>query len=471
MSRAPEADTAFRCADAIRSTVAPPWDVYGERIRRYEIHFNGRTIETIRGPIRIEGVGVRVLRPVRDELRVGFAAGSLPSEGNAHSIAEEAERTGAYATFPTASVELPDRPIDQQGDLEIRDVRLWDRPQETLEDLTHRLFEAFEGRTSVTPSFGSVRATLVESTLANSGGFAGSFSHTSLEFEIAIKAFGGPEGPPPGEFWVNRIYRKIRPESLVSQLSKWAQLAQDARTAAPTPTGNIPVLLPADCLSEILPPVIGYRFTAAARLRQSSPDPGIPYGTDDVTIADDGRFPEGVLSAPFDDEGTTTGRVPLIEHGSTQGLLYDALHASAYRESSTGSARRGGLFGPDPWIHFSHAPAPKGATILFGAGSDGSEAELIESVSDGILVEQLAWAFPDPISGNFGGELRIGHRIRAGKLAEALRGGTVGGVVLGPPGNPTLLNSIVALGSRPELHGQLYAPGCVTTGLAVAGSR
>ncbi|MFZ0892748.1 MAG: TldD/PmbA family protein [Thermoplasmata archaeon] len=470
MSNSTGADTAFRCADEIRSTVAPPWDVFGERIRRYEIHFNGRTIEMVRGPIRLEGFGVRIFRPVGNELGVGFASSSLSSEKSARSIAEEAERTLPFATFPATRVELPARPVQSTGDLEIRDPRVWDRPQETLEAVTHNIFEAFEGRTNESPSFGSVRASLIETTLSNSAGFTGAFAQTTLEFEIALKAFGGPEGPPPGEFWVNRLYRRIRPESLVEQISKWARLAQDARSAAPTPTGNFLILLPADCLSEILPPVFGYRLTAAARLREASPERGLKYASPEVSIADDGRHPQGVLSAPFDDEGSATRRVPLIEQGVTQGLLYDSLYASAFGESSTGSARRGGLFGPDPWIHFSHAPAPKGTTITLESGEGGSNAELIESISDGILVEQLGWAFPDPVSANFGGELRIGYRIRRGKIAEPIRGGTVGGAVLGPPGKATLLNSIVALGSYPELHGQLHGPACVTNGLTVAGS-
>jgi predicted Zn-dependent protease len=471
MSSSPTADTAFRYADRIRPTLAPPWDVFGERIRRYEIHFNGRTVEMTRGPVRIEGVGVRVFRPVGDELGVGFASGTLTSQDGSLLIAEAAERSVHYATFPAASVQLPDRPLGQSGELEIRDPHLWERPQESLEELSHALFEAFERRSSESPSFGSVRASLVESTITNSSGLAGAFAHTTLELEVAIKASGGPEGPAPGEFWVNRVYRRLGPESLPAQISKWARLAQDARGAAAAPTGNLPVVLPTECWSEILPPVIGYRFTAAARLREASPDRGAVYGAPEVSISDDARYPGGILSAPFDDEGSPTRRVPLIERGSTQGLLYDSLHSAAFREPSTGSGRRGGLFGPDPWIHFTHAPAPKGTTIDVHPGSGGSIAELIESVSDGILVEQLGWAFPDPVSANFGGELRIGYRIRGGKIAEPIRGGTVGGAVLGPPGRPTLLNSIVALGSKPELHGQLHAPACVTTGLTVAGPR
>jgi predicted Zn-dependent protease len=466
----PQADTAFRCADAVRSKLAAPWDIFGERIRRYELHFVGKSVEMVRGPIRIEGVGIRVFRPVRDELGVGFASGSALAVDDVQSLAEKAEGTSPYATFPAASVELPNRPVGSKRDLEIRDPGLWDHPEPVLEDFVHQLLEAFDGNTSVVPSFGSVRATLVESTLANSSGLADAYSHTYLEFEIALKSFGGPEGAAPGEYWVNRVYRKARPNLLVAQVPNWARLARDSRIASPTPTGKFPVFLPAAILSEILPPVLGYRGTGAARIRDVALERGIQYAPPDVSIADDGMCSEGILTAPFDDEGSATRRIPLIDHGSTQMLLYDALHGAAFGEPSTGSGRRGGLFGPDPWIHFSHPPAPKGTTLMLDGGEGGSDEELIESVSDGILVEQLGWAFPDPVAGNFGGELRIGYRIRGGKRAEPIRGGTVGGLVLGPPGKPTLLNSIRGLGTRPELNGQLRAPACVTTGLTVAGA-
>ncbi len=95
--------------------------------------------------------------------------------------------------------------------------------------------------------------------------------------------------------------------------------------------------------------------------------------------------------------------------------------------------------------------------------------ELLETAKVGIWVQQLGWASPDPISGAFGGEIRIGYRIRGGKLAEPIRGGIVGGLVLGAAGAPSLLNGIEAVGKTLELSESVAAPSILVRPLSVAG--
>ncbi len=74
------------------------------------------------------------------------------------------------------------------------------------------------------------------------------------------------------------------------------------------------------------------------------------------------------------------------------------------------------------------------------------------------------------MSASFGGEIRIGYRIRSGKIAEPVRGGTVGGVVFAPPGTRSLLANVEALGSRVELSDALAAPPVLVRPLTVAGA-
>ena len=74
-----------------------------------------------------------------------------------------------------------------------------------------------------------------------------------------------------------------------------------------------------------------------------------------------------------------------------------------------------------------------------------------------------------PLSGAFGGEIRIGYRIRHGKI-RAVRGGTVGGVVLGPPGTASMLTSITVLGSTARLIDNFSGPTVLVKPLTVAGA-
>ncbi|NNN18093.1 MAG: hypothetical protein HKL79_07020, partial [Thermoplasmata archaeon] len=409
MTRA-ESDLAFRVAEQLQ--IDGPWDVYAEHLARYEIHFDGTHIETVRGPVTIDGYGIRVLRKVEDQMGVGYQASDDASSSGISTVLADAESTARHARFPARAVVLPGSSPRALSDVEISDASLTARPREIVDDYVRELFARFEGRTGVQPSFGSVRATVGETTIANSFGLATSFRHTNVDFELAVKASGGPEGRPPGEYWVTRYQRRLDPRGLVADIDAWCQRAKDVRAARTPPAGQIPVVLPAYVLSEIVPPVVGFRMSGTARLRQMAPEPGTMYGTELVSIDNDGRLPWGGESAPVDDEGARTGRFALLDHGKTGELIYDSLHAGAFDRSSTAGAQRLGEFGRRAGSRFTSRPAPGPATLALHAGTGGTDAEVIEAVRDGIWVEQFGWAFPDPTSGAFGGEIRIGYRIR-----------------------------------------------------------
>lgn len=468
-SRHVEAATAFEVADRVQG--AASWDVFAERARRYEIHLNGRSIEMTRGPIEIEGYGLRVLRSGDGKTRTGFQASTDLSPAGVRTAFEAAESLSQYGVFPAKNVTLAGPRDGPLPSLEIRDPTLWDRPMETLQGYVEALLAAFDGRRGVAPTFGSVRATLTETTLANSAGLKAAYAHTTVEFEVAVKASGGPEGPPPGEYWVNESTRRLDPKALAGQVDDWCRFAQDVRRATAPSTGELPVALPASVLAGILPSVIGFRCTGSARLHEIAPPLGTQWGDGSLTVRDDGQLPWGVASSPVDDEGTPQRVRDVLTRGSVTGLLYDALHAGAFETTSTGSALRGfQAAGTRDWRRFLTPPGTGSTTLVVEPGSGGSDEELVASTNDGIWVQQLGWAVPDPISGAFGGELRIGYRIRGGKLAEPVRGGTIGGVVIAPPGQPSLLANITSIGSRPSLFEGLYAPTLMVRPLTVAGA-
>ncbi|HTP54049.1 MAG TPA: TldD/PmbA family protein [Thermoplasmata archaeon] len=463
------ADTAFRVADRIKSP--EPWEVYAESSRRFEIHLGGRSVEMIRGPIALEGYGIRVLRPHNGSTGSGFQASTDLTDAGIRAALEDAETVARFSEFPAKKVELPGRAPSPGDRAEILDRRLWDDPLKAVEAHIAALLSGFEGRKEIVPSFGSVRATLSETTIANSSGLRTSYAHTLVDLEVAVKAFGGPEGAPPGEYWVNSSSRRFDTERLPTEVEAWCTYAKDVRRAVPPPSGDLPVLLPAGVLAGILPAVVGYRFTGAARLRKIAPNVGDAAAAESVTLQDDGLRAWAPSSSPVDAEGAVRGGRPLIAAGKVSGLLYDASHAAAFDVASTASATRGsdpnGFF---DWRRFLHSPRVTSSTIAIAAGDGGSDAELIEAAGDGVWVQQLGWAVPDAISGAFGGEIRIGYRVRNGKLAEPVRGGTVGGVVLAPPGRPSLLQNVAEIGSTVTLAESVASPTLLVRPLVVAGA-
>jgi predicted Zn-dependent protease len=463
------ADTAFRVAERIQA--AAPWEVYAESTRRFEIHLGGRSIEMVRGPIALEGYGIRILRARNGSTGTGFQASTDLTDAGIRATVADAESVARYAEFPAKKVELPGNAPNGGDRAEIIDRRLWDDPLRAVEAHIAELLHGFEGRKEVVPSFGSVRATLSETTIANSAGLRASFAHTLVDFEVAVKAFGGPEGAPPGEYWVNTSSRRLDTGRLPSDIDSWCTYAADVRRAAPPPSGDLPVVLPAGVLAGIVPPVLGYRFTGAARLRKIAPNVGDAVASERVSVQDDGLRPWAPSSSPVDGEGSVRAGRPIVTDGNVSGLLYDAAYAAAFDVPSTASAARGSdPNGFSDWRRFLHPPRVTSSTLSIGAGDGGTDAELIEAAGDGIWVQQLGWAVPDGISGAFGGEIRIGYRIRHGRLAEPVRGGTVGGVVMAPPGRPSLLRNIEALGSTVTLADSIASPTLLVRPLVVAGA-
>ncbi len=461
------ADTAFRAADYLR--VPEPWEVFGERSQRYEIHLNGRSIELVRGPILLEGFGVRVFRRRDAGLASGFQASTDLSAEGVKAAATDAEALSEHSSFPAKKIELPGSGPSGENGLEVCDPRLWERPMETLNEYVDAALGPFDTIRGAQPSFGSVRATLTETTLTNSAGLKASYARTLVWFELAVKAQGGPEGAPPGEYWVNETMSRVEPSRVEAQVPDWCRYAEDVRRAVPPPTGELPVVLPTSILSTIVPSVLGTRFTGRARLREVAPGIGEAWGNESVTVHDDGRVPWGVGSSPVDDEGTPQRRRTLLDHGKVKELLYDVRHAGVFGTESTGSGIRGREFVYLDWRRFLHPPQVTSTTLVVEPGTGGSDAELVEAAGEGLWVQQLGWAIPDPLSGAFGGEIRIGYRIRGGKLAEPVRGGTVGGVVLSPPGTPSLLGNIAAIGSAPALAEGILSPTLLVRPLTVAG--
>ena len=195
----PSADPlAFRVAERLRSPA--PWEVFAERLRRYEVHFNGGVVEVVRGPLLVEGYGVRVFRSRGEVTGTGYQASTdASSEGVARSL-QDAEEVATHSSFPTRRVDLPTAPPGPVQATAVLDSALWDAPLARLEGYVAALHAPFASLRDVVPSFGSVRATLVETSIANSAGLRANYSHTTATLEIALKAFGGPEGAPPGEY-------------------------------------------------------------------------------------------------------------------------------------------------------------------------------------------------------------------------------------------------------------------------------
>ncbi|MBI4542177.1 MAG: TldD/PmbA family protein [Gemmatimonadetes bacterium] len=136
---------------------------------------------------------------------------------------------------------------------------------------------------------------------------------------------------------------------------------------------------------------------------------GRRFGSDIVTIGDDGSAPGLRGTLPYDDEGTPTQRTVLVREGMLVGRLHSRETAAAMGEHPTGNARA---------ISFRHPPIVRMTNTYLEAGSGGLD-DLIADIRLGVYAV-------DAVGGqtfleNFSFSAARGYMIRNGRLAELVK--------------------------------------------------
>jgi len=143
---------------------------------------------------------------------------------------------------------------------------------------------------------------------------------------------------------------------------------------------------------------------------------GEAVGSAALSLHDDGIDPGGPASAPFDGEGVSRRRTPLIEAGTLRTYLHDTYTARRAGETSTGSAGREGYRG---------LPRVSTSNLVIAAGELG-EDELLAEAGEGVYVTDVAGLHSgvNPVTGVFSVGAS-GRAIRGGELAEPVREFTI----------------------------------------------
>lgn len=170
-----------------------------------------------------------------------------------------------------------------------------------------------------------------------------------------------------------------------------------------------------------------------------------------VTLVDDGLYPKGLGTAPFDGEGVPTRRNALIEGGVLKAYLYDAFTARKAKAATTGSASRGYRSLPHIGTH----------NLYLEPGGQPPE-EIIKGVKNGFYVTAMLGHGLNLVTGEYSRGAN-GLWIRDGELAEPVQEVTVAGNVL------SMLEGIDAIGSDLTFRGSTGAPTLRFRELAVSG--
>jgi PmbA protein len=182
-----------------------------------------------------------------------------------------------------------------------------------------------------------------------------------------------------------------------------------------------------------------------------------PVASRKLTLIDSGILPDQVGSVPYDDEGTLTGELVLINEGFLKGFLYDPYTAKKGGKAPTGNSFR---------MSFMSTPSIS-PTNLYIKPQLKAPDELMNGMNKGFLVETIMGAHTiNPVSGDFSVGF-AGMLIENGKPSRPVKGMTISGNIM------DILSHVEDIGS--DLHffpqnGNTGSPSLLIANLSVSGS-
>ncbi|HLE96413.1 MAG TPA: TldD/PmbA family protein [Candidatus Thermoplasmatota archaeon] len=201
-----------------------------------------------------------------------------------------------------------------------------------------------------------------------------------------------------------------------------ARLAKASRRPKKAPEGALAVVFRPTALEGLLETlVLGALSGDAARSGRSVyaerlGERVMPAG---VSLVEDGRLAGGPNSAPFDDEGVPSRRVPLVDGGVLRAYLDDVAGGLAAKGKSTSSAMRADRM--DSERSWRSPPRASGRNIVLAGRGKPLEA-LVADVRSGLVVHDALGAHTaNPASGDFSVNASVVFAIEDGEVVHACR--------------------------------------------------
>ena len=180
---------------------------------------------------------------------------------------------------------------------------------------------------------------------------------------------------------------------------------------------------------------------------------GKAVGSKVLSIIDNGRLPNGLATAPFDDEGVLTQETKLIEEGKLITFLFSTYTAGKGRTRSTGNAVRSS---------FKNLPGVGPTNLYIQAGSESPDS-IIKSISKGLYVTRVMGIHTaNPISGDFSIGA-AGILVENGEKSYPVRGITIAGNLI------EMLKGLEAIGSDLRFIVNIGSPTLLVSGITVSG--
>jgi PmbA protein len=237
----------------------------------------------------------------------------------------------------------------------------------------------------------SLSTRIGEVALVNSLGFEGAYPATTVSLVVEAIA-DDAEGKKRNGYWYSAersLHRLADPEE-IGRIA--ARRTIDQLGARKVATCQVPVVFEPMMAVSLLGDLVGCA-TGSALYRGATflaGRVGQVIGSPLVTITDDPSIPGRFGSRPFDGEGVTTRRNPVVDAGVFKGFLFDCYTARRTGNQTTGSAQRG----------IESLPVPGPSNLVFQPGATPPE-DVIAGVANGLYLTTLMGSGFNPTTGDY----------------------------------------------------------------------
>jgi TldD protein len=282
----------------------------------------------------------------------------------------------------------------------------------------------------VVASYADVRQKVL---IASSDGRRSEDDRTRVRF--VVQAVAGKDGriatgfEGPGHSGGFELLEARPPTEVATNAARKAVRMLEAK---PSPAGEFPVILAPGAGGVLIHEACGHGLEADTLVKHASvyaDRAGERFGSEAVTIVDDGSVPGAWGSFGVDDEGTPAQRNVLFDRGVLTGHMSDLLSATKINHPPTGNGRR---------QSYAHLPLVRMTNTYLLPGPDDREA-IFASVERGVYAAAFAGGEVNPATGNFVFGMSEAYMVLNGEIAYPIRGANLIG------NGPQVLNVIEAV--------------------------
>ena len=415
-----------------QSAGAEDAEVYYSRSQSHPVFFEANRLKQLESS-ESEGTALRVWRGGSPGLAVAY--GPVDPQ----ILVEKA--------IALSSLNPPETPELNEARTQIAEFVGQTLPVETLVEVGKKAIAQIRAAYPEVLCSGELECEEDQTILLNSKGLHCEHQDTAISYYFGVEWIRGEDflAVYDGEY----SREKINPNQIVEQILQRLIWAKDN---APSPTGKVPVLFTPNAATMLWGTVIA-ALNGKRILEDSSPwsqKLGESVLSELLTFSQDPQLIP--YDCPFDDEGTPTQALTLINQGKIEQFYSDRTIARHLGYPATGNGFRPGLGG---------YPTPSLVNCIIESGK-GSLPELISQMGNGLVIDQILGGGPN-ISGDFSINVDLGYRIENGEIVGRVKDTMVAGNVY------TILKQILALGSDRQWNGSCYTPSVLVDGVSVVG--